>query len=250
MKLRAFNNSWVKIAVILAVPFLYASELNAEDSIFPEGFNIISDYSVSSYLLQVGDTLTITRLLSNQDTFDFVGLYLSENLPPEFEMESCQVTVNDLELPITYSGPWDDNIMTGYQSYHWLLDEPGSELPLDRHLMTGETLRIEYFLTCMVPGTYALPFHTACFYGNGSGFFALGDSVSVAFLNDPDCGDINGDLKIDILDIVYLINFKYKAGPPPDPQISADFNQDGEINILDVVYLINFLYKGGPLPIC
>jgi len=64
------------------------------------------------------------------------------------------------------------------------------------------------------------------------------------------CGDVNRDGNIDILDIVYLINFKYKAGPQPEPMESGDVNNDLVINILDVVYLINFKYKSGPAPNC
>jgi hypothetical protein len=65
------------------------------------------------------------------------------------------------------------------------------------------------------------------------------------------CGDINGDTDINILDIVYLINYKYKSGPEPDNMAMADCNGcDGGINILDIVYLINYKYKSGPEPAC
>jgi len=61
-------------------------------------------------------------------------------------------------------------------------------------------------------------------------------------------GDANNDMHIDILDIVYLINYKYKDGPVPvSPQLS-DPNADCRIDILDIVYLLNFKYKNGPSP--
>ena len=43
---------------------------------------------------------------------------------------------------------------------------------------------------------------------------------------------------------------KYKGGPAPVPLESADVNNDGELNILDVVYIINYKYKEGPEPEC
>jgi hypothetical protein len=68
--------------------------------------------------------------------------------------------------------------------------------------------------------------------------------------SDMLCGDANDDKAIDILDIVYLINYKYKNGPDPINMGMADVDSDGLVNILDIVYLINFKYKGGPEPNC
>ncbi len=64
------------------------------------------------------------------------------------------------------------------------------------------------------------------------------------------CGDPNHDELINILDIVFLINYKYKEGPAPEFMESSDVNNDTLINILDIVYLINFKYKSGPDPDC
>ena len=36
----------------------------------------------------------------------------------------------------------------------------------------------------------------------------------------------------------------------PDPFICGDANADQGVNILDVVYIINYKYKGGPEPDC
>lgn len=64
-------------------------------------------------------------------------------------------------------------------------------------------------------------------------------------------GDANNDNSLNILDIVYLINFKYKDGPSPVPDetCSGDADCDCQVNILDAVLLINSLYKSG-LPPC
>ncbi len=57
------------------------------------------------------------------------------------------------------------------------------------------------------------------------------------------CGDIDGDQRLSILDAVFLINFIYKKGYPPEPMITGDTNGDGRINILDIVCIINTIYK-------
>jgi len=55
---------------------------------------------------------------------------------------------------------------------------------------------------------------------------------------------------INIIDIVHVINFRYKAGPEPVIMMSADVNKDHLVNILDIVLLINYKYKSGPAPEC
>ena len=62
------------------------------------------------------------------------------------------------------------------------------------------------------------------------------------------CGDSNGDRKIDLSDLVYLINYLYKTGDPPVPLCRGDANCDGGRDLIDVIALINFLYKGGSPP--
>jgi len=64
------------------------------------------------------------------------------------------------------------------------------------------------------------------------------------------CGDANGDGKLSVSDVVYLINYLFKGGPAPIPWEAGEANCDGKISVSDVVYLINYLFKGGPPPIC
>ncbi|MCJ7507654.1 MAG: dockerin type I domain-containing protein [candidate division Zixibacteria bacterium] len=64
-------------------------------------------------------------------------------------------------------------------------------------------------------------------------------------------GDANGDKKISVSDVVYLINSLFKGGDAPQcdsPYQCADANCDNEISVSDMVYLINYLFKGGPAP--
>ena len=64
------------------------------------------------------------------------------------------------------------------------------------------------------------------------------------------CGNVNGDLAVNILDVAYLLSYLYKGGAEPPLLISGDVNQSGGINILDVSYLISYLYKNGAAPTC
>ena len=64
------------------------------------------------------------------------------------------------------------------------------------------------------------------------------------------CGDVEFDEAINVLDVVFIINYAYKGGTAPDPLELADVNSDTNINILDIVHLINYIYKSGPEPNC
>lgn len=61
-------------------------------------------------------------------------------------------------------------------------------------------------------------------------------------------GDANGSGAIDLDDVVYLIQYIFADGPPPEPIETGDVDCSGAIDIDDVVYLIKFIFVGGPPP--
>jgi len=64
------------------------------------------------------------------------------------------------------------------------------------------------------------------------------------------CGDANGDGLVNVGDVVFLINYVFRSGPPPDPLETADVNGDGVANVGDAVYLLNYTFRGGSPPDC
>ncbi len=66
----------------------------------------------------------------------------------------------------------------------------------------------------------------------------------------PDCGDLNFDGGVNILDVLYSISLIYKCGPRPFMEETADVDGNGYISILDALYLIVAIYRDGPDPIC
>jgi outer membrane protein assembly factor BamB len=61
-------------------------------------------------------------------------------------------------------------------------------------------------------------------------------------------GDASFDGTVDAADIIYLLNYLYRNGPPPPNTCAGDVNADGEIGPSDVVYLINYLFRNGDPP--
>ncbi len=93
---------------------------------------------------------------------------------------------------------------------------------------------------------------------NGDGAVDIGDIIfliNYLFLegpppNPPAAGDINGDCFIGISDLIWLINYIYLEGPPPQIRcLPGDVNYDGNVNLLDPIYFIDYLLFGGPAPV-
>jgi len=98
--------------------------------------------------------------------------------------------------------------------------------------------------TWSTPGIYEVIVQTKDIYD------ATSEWSSPGSINIWICGDFDDDGLINILDIVAIINYKYKGGAVPSPLNSIDVNNDENINILDIVALINYKYKGGTAPNC
>lgn len=63
-------------------------------------------------------------------------------------------------------------------------------------------------------------------------------------------GDANSDGAIGAGDIVYLLNYLFRADDPPCPMEAGDANCSGAVEAGDIVYLISYLFRGGPPPSC
>lgn len=61
-------------------------------------------------------------------------------------------------------------------------------------------------------------------------------------------GDANGDSSVTAGDVVYLIQYLFRNGPPPVFWECGDPNTDCLVNAADIVYLITYLFRNGPDP--
>ena len=63
------------------------------------------------------------------------------------------------------------------------------------------------------------------------------------------CGDANSDETVNVSDAVYIINYVFVGGNPPDPLCKGEANGDGKVNVSDAVYIINYVFVGGQPPV-
>jgi Dockerin type I domain len=88
------------------------------------------------------------------------------------------------------------------------------------------------------------PFSTTVFTGtldrNGELDVALGSGYL--------CGDANFDDIINVSDAVWIINYVFVGGDPPNPIEAGDANCDGVCNVSDAVWIINYVFVGGHAP--
>lgn len=87
-------------------------------------------------------------------------------------------------------------------------------------------------------------------YASKIGYVSYIDDVFLPPVYVPPvrCGDVSEDGVVTVSDVVYLLNYLYRGGTPPDPLSIGDVNCDGMVNVSDAIYLLNWLYRGGDDP--
>jgi FG-GAP-like repeat/Bacterial Ig-like domain/Dockerin type I domain/FG-GAP repeat len=69
-----------------------------------------------------------------------------------------------------------------------------------------------------------------------------------AYIAYSACGDANSDDVVNVSDAVWIINYVFVGGEPPDPLSVGDANCDGVCNVSDAVWIINYVFVGGNEP--
>ncbi len=62
------------------------------------------------------------------------------------------------------------------------------------------------------------------------------------------CGDVDASGQIDITDAVYLINYIFASGQPPQDSAAGDIDCNGQTDITDAVFMINYIFASGAVP--
>jgi hypothetical protein len=81
-----------------------------------------------------------------------------------------------------------------------------------------------------------------------SGCSAIDSCRALVLVGWNTCGDANGDMVLDISDVVSLIAYIFQGGLPPNPPSNGDVDCSGGVDISDVVYIVTHIFSDGPGP--
>lgn len=62
-------------------------------------------------------------------------------------------------------------------------------------------------------------------------------------------GDVDGNGRLDMLDVLYLSDYINRDGPEPPCMEEADVDGSGDVNALDLLYLADYCLRDGPAPL-
>jgi DNA-binding beta-propeller fold protein YncE len=79
--------------------------------------------------------------------------------------------------------------------------------------------------------------------------YALGDGPGFGAVYEPiPAGDVDESGAVTSADIIYLVNYLFKAGPGASTETLGDVNRNCQITLADAVVLVNYVFRGGPQP--
>jgi subtilisin-like proprotein convertase family protein len=84
-------------------------------------------------------------------------------------------------------------------------------------------------------------------------YFTQRDYMPIRYVNifgDPPLtpGDCNHNDQVDQGDAIYILNYLFQKGPPPEPLCIGNVNGDDRVNVTDATWILCYLYRGGLPP--
>jgi subtilisin family serine protease len=174
--------------------------------------------------------------------------------------------------PGGHGSPWDENdILSTMPNYYVKLNGPPYNVSEDYGYIGGTSMScamvsgLAALLLSIEPnfnayelreiieqsadkvGEYVYYIETGKSYELGHGRINCFSALVLAADYTYVYGDATNDGVVNAADVVYLMNYLFRGGPPPDLPSAGDPNGDCIINSADLVYLTNYLFRHGPI---
>lgn len=229
-------------------------------------------YTATNYIIALADSLVGAEVVANPGTTVEVVIHVSNAIPlngikipveyggtlnltlESYSTDGCRGAIFEYEDELHFN-PWGKQIT--YSLYNvdddWPSLEPGSGPVLKMFFSVPGSAEEGQIAEIGLDGYSS---YAPWFTGSVLDYEPIFDNGLVS-VGMPEfiCGDANDDESVNLLDVLYLIDYVYgdPQGPAPLPPESGDVNNgDGDVNLLDILWLISYLYNTppGPAPNC
>ncbi len=239
-------------------------------SLYVVGDGDVGHYPTVDYIIALADTLSSLDCQAEAGQTVEVSVYASNTLPLDnmkfqvsysgdlmlnfssFSTEGCRSDIFDVKSQVhldTWNRRMSFNFYNSSEESPSL--EPGSGVIAKLYFAVAGSAQSGQSTTLTLDGYGS---YTPLFNGSILDYVPILNAGTVSIANSFVCGDANGDEDINLLDILYLIDFVYGSptGPAPEPPEAGDVDGDSACNLLDILYLIDYLYGNptGPAPVC
>lgn len=202
------------------------------------------------------------------------SLYPGESGAVSIYMTNTQ-DLKEITVPISYAGDYNitiNSIERGARTDYFTTFMPTGEMPTLKKFAirmvsdpddilpmlapgSGEIAKINFTVDSFALSGQAVPFDTATIpllplkVKNPEVSYPTAFRTGVITIRHMLRGDADFNGVIDLLDILFLIDFKFKGEEAPQYIQLGDANADLSIDLLDILYLIDYKFKGGPAPL-
>ena len=217
--------------------------------------NVVTHNFVTGILVDGGSSQLINNTITNNDgggvqIISSTGVNLKNNIIVNTS-PGIGVEVIGPEVAIAYNDVWGNGggnfsgVQPGVGNFFWGKNQKG--VACDPFFNISQEPRF-----VSPPADFSLQCSSPCINVGDPSFPVPpsgGPRIDMGAFEYPlTTGDVDSNGKLDVSDVVYLINYCYKGGPAPNPLLKGDVTADGLVNANDIIHLINYLFRYGMPP--